>query len=135
MSVRKSIMLMALIFAALVALTDGYILPSLKASEKTQTPCTFTCEIRKTDEGWKIIPNTQYKNDWYWKNVCHCDITFKDKEDAIHTLEIARWKMLPPSPADGNTIRFSITDDFTASPQAIDRWEKFLNGYNPEEHK
>ena len=126
MSVRKALFITALLFAALVSLADGYILPTLKA----QTPCTFTCEIRKTDEGWRIIPNTQYKNDWYWKNVCHSDTTFKDKEDAIHTLEIARWKMLPPSPADGNTIRFSITDDFTASPQAIERWEKFLNNTN-----
>lgn len=131
MSVRKALFITSLLFTALVALADGYILPTLKA----QTPITFTCEIRKTDEGWKIIPNETYKNDWYWKNVCHSDTIFKDKEDAIHTLEIARWKMLPPSPTDGNTIRFSIMDDFTASPQAIDRWEKFLNGYNPEEHK
>lgn len=122
MSVRKALFITALVFAALVALADGYILPTLKC----QTPITFTCEIRKYDEGWKIIPNDTYKNEWYWKNVCHCDTTFKDKEDAIHTLEIARWKMLPPSPADGNTIRFSITDDFTASPQAIERWEEFF---------
>lgn len=126
MSVRKTFFLIALLFGALVALADGYILPAIHTRLSTQSPRTFTCEILKTDEGWRIIPNESYLNKWYWLNVCHSDTTFNTKDEAIHTLEAAGWTMIAPSPTDGNSIRFSRQDNWSASPQAIERWEEFF---------
>lgn len=126
MSVRKALFLTALLSAALVALADGYILPKLHTNASAQVSRTFTCEVRKTDERWRIMPNKEYLNDWYWKNVCHSDTTFTSKEEAIHTLEIAGWTMMTPVPADGKSIRFYRQDSYAASPQAIRRWEEFF---------
>ena len=134
MSVRKTLFIVALLFAALVSLADGYILPTLHTSTTTQGQRTITCEIRKTDEGWKINPVKGYLNDDYWKNVCHADKTVNDKEEAIHALEMAGWKMIAPSPSDGNAIRFSKIVYYTELSNEIDRMVEFTNRGNPE-HK
>lgn len=94
---------------------------------------TFTCEVCRTDEGWKIIPNTSFLTPSYWKDVCHSDRTFASKEEAIHILEAAGWTMMPMT--DGDCIKFQKSAEWSASPDAIDRWNEFWknNPYAKEE--
>ena len=89
----------------------------------------YTCEVRKTADGWIIAPDLDYLTPMYWKVVCHADLVFDSKEEPIRILEAASWTMLPPTSND--FIRFQKTDNWYASPQAINRWEEFMQ-QNPE---
>ncbi len=98
-------------------------------SRNAQSVRTYTCEVRKTAEGWIIAPDLDYLTPMYWKTVCHADLVFDSKEEPIRILEAARWTMLPPTSND--FIRFQKEDNWSASPQAINRWEEFMQ-QNPE---
>lgn len=122
---------MNLVFVAIVLLaargeisTGGCCSLAKVHSRNAQSVRTYTCEVRKTAEGWIIAPDHDYLTPMYWKVVCHADHVFDSKEEPIRILEAARWTMLPPTSND--FIRFQKTDNWFASPQAINRWEEFM---------
>ena len=123
------------LFAAIAFFAEQCAFSSDNSSRvaSIQDKRTFTCEVCRTDEGWKIIPNTSFLTPSYWKNVCHSDRTFASKEEAIHILEVAGWTMMPMT--DGDCIKFQKSAEWSASPDAIDRWNEFWknNPYAKEE--
>ncbi len=130
---RKLIVLANLVFVAIVLLVaQGEISTGGCCSlANVQSVRTYTCEVRKTADGWIIEPDIEYLTPIYWKVVCRADQVFDSKEEPIRILEAARWTMLPPTSND--FIRFQKTDNWSASPQAINRWEEFMQ-QNPEKH-
>ena len=128
---RKVMVLMNLVFVAIVLLVaQGEISTGGCCSlANVQSVRTYTCEVRKTADGWIIEPDIEYLTPMYWKVVCHADQVFDSKEEPIRILEAARWTMLPPTSND--FVRFQKEDNWSASPQAINRWEEFMQ-QNPE---
>ena len=122
---------MNLVFVAIVLLatqceisTGGCCSLANVQSNNAQSVRTYTCEVRKTADGWIIEPDIEYLTPMYWKVVCRADQVFDSKEEPIRILEAARWTMLPPTSND--FIRFQKEDNWYASPQAINRWEEFM---------
>jgi hypothetical protein len=128
---RKLIVLANLVFVAIVLLVaQGEISTGGCCSlANVQSVRTYTCEVRKTADGWIIEPDIEYLTPMYWKVVCRADQVFDSKEEPIRILEAARWTMLPPTSND--FVRFQKKDNWSASPQAINRWEEFMQ-QNPE---
>ena len=130
---RKVVVLMNLVFVAIVLLASQCEISTggCCSLANAQSVRTYTCEVRKTADGWIIALDLDYLTPMYWKAVCHADLVFDSKEEPIRILEAARWTMLPPTSND--FIRFQKEDNWYASPQAINRWEEFMQ-QNPEKH-
>ncbi len=128
---RKLIVLANLVFVAIVLLASQCEISTVGCCSiaNAQSVRTYTCEVRKTAEGWIISPDLDYLTPMYWKVVCHADLVYESKEEPIRILEAARWTMLPP--ASNDFIRFQKEGNWYASPQAINRWEEFMQ-QNPE---